>query len=656
MNELQDFEYVKFHYEKENLHDVFGTVLDTFSHIKGATVTGQVYLWDVLQRIKYNLAYDIEPDTYLLNKYVAGKRSAAYDKRKEQLPAICYNARFDGYKDTKHLNDVTNLMFLDVDDFPTKEEALDYKKRIIAKYSWIVACNLSLSRLGLHVIALVDNIHDSTDYTNKYKFISSKYFDNRLDKASNKLTQYTVLPFDYDIYINPYPEILPIEQIYSEHLKGIRSAYIQNSNLSHFSIREKGISSAYNIDINTSIGNDKEKGICSIHKEGEIIYTPYTFSSDSSLVGLIMNDAARKHNLRFRLDVDESLFTDPNVPIYIREGVDVIDVNLFPLRGRKIYEGNRNKFLGALTVKMIYLNAGSPEKTIPDIRTDILKFILHINKTICEPPLTYDEVIKSYNSNWKRYKDGNIDFSKYFKKQKAFWSKQSTLSANEKRSVTCKIKNAPIVEDTKKRIWEAIETLNATGQKLTQKKVAEISGLSLAVVKKYRHDFREYRKMLSGGTDILEIDGNITSISNEPQVNTSKENLVLSDNTKLNIEDDYFELLDIDVTDFEEVRTTHISASEEIDSVPVYTENQLQILYQRIFSSLQNQSDENTKVQLFEQFMNCFHQLPASDAKLLIKSPENISDSDEFWKQFTLERKIWDTCLEKISINYHQNN
>ena len=217
LNELQKFEYLKFQYEKENLHNVFGTVLDTFPHITGATVTGQIYLWDVLQRIKYNLASDIEPETYLLHKYIDGIRNTAYDQRKEQLPAICYNARFNGYKDTKHLKDLTNLMFLDIDDFQTQAEALDYKKLITAKYSWIVACNLSLSRLGLHVIALVDNIQDSTDYTNKYKYISSTYFKNRLDKDSNKLTQYAVLPYDYDIYINQYPEILPIEQIYSEH-------------------------------------------------------------------------------------------------------------------------------------------------------------------------------------------------------------------------------------------------------------------------------------------------------------------------------------------------------------------------------------------------------------------------------------------------------
>ena len=648
MNELQNFEYLKFQYHNENLHDVFGTVLDTFPHITGATVTGQVYLWDVLQRIKYNLASDIEPETYLLHKYIDGIRNTAYDQRKEQLPALCYNARFNGYKDTKHLKDVTNLMFLDIDDFQTQAEALDYKKLITAKYSWIVACNLSLSRLGLHVIALVDNIQDSTDYTNKYKYISSTYFENRLDKDSNKLTQYAVLPFDYDIYINQYPEILPIEQIYSEHLKGIRSAYIQGSNLSNSSIDEKGISSVYNVDSKSFNGIDKGKGICSVYKGEEIICTPYTFFSNSHLNNL-MNDAARNYKLKFKQEVDEEKFQDPNIPTYIREGVDIMDARLHKLKGKKVLEGNRHNFIGALTVEMIYINVGSPDNNDPIIRRDILKYILHINKTICEPPMTYDEVIKSYNANWKRYKKGEIDFSKYFKKQRAFWSKYSTLSANEKRSVTSKIKNAPTVENSKRRIWEAIEQLCANKEKITQKKVAKVSGIKLPTVKKYRKEYHEFKKILSGEIDILEIDGNITSISNEPHVNTSNENLGLSDNTNHNIEDDYFELFDIDVNDFEEKREAHFIGSEENISIPYYTEDQLHLIYQRIFNSLLKNLDENYSQKLYERFLDCFNHLPAVEAKLLITPIENIPDND-FWKHFTLENNIKRQCIEANNI------
>jgi hypothetical protein len=648
MNELQDFDYMKFEHEKENLNDVFGTVLDTFPHITCATVTGQVNLWLILQKIKYNLVYDIDSETYLLPKYINGIKNTEYDQRKKHLPVTCYNARFNGYKNEAHIKSITNLMFMDIDDFPTREMAVEYKKSIIKKYDWIIACNLSLSKLGLHIIALVDKIYDNKDFNEKYDFISETYFNSRLDKSSKSLTRYTVVPFDYDIYINESPSVLNIDQIVNEHREGIRSAYIQDKGLTISSLTEKGISSAYNKDNHLNLLNS-EKGILSEYNplSNQIICTPYTFSSDSSLE-LIMNDAARKHNLRFRLDVDESNFKDPNIPIYIREGVDIIEVNTFKYKHRKVKEGHRHDFIGFYTIKMILLNTGSPDNNHTDIRRDILKFIQSLNKKFCEPPLMYDEVIKSYNANWKRYKEGKIDFTKYFKKQRSFWSKQSTLTPNEKRKVTCKIKNEPEVEDSKRRIWVAIEHLSAKGEKITQLKVVSISGLKLPTVKKYRHEYHEYKKMLNGKTDILEIEGNITSILKEPHVNTSNEDLMILKNANLNIENDYFELLDIDVTDFEEERTTHLIVSEETDSTPDYTEDQLKILYQRIFKSLHNILDESNKQWLYEQFLSCIPQFPANDAKLLITPPENISDSDDYWKQSTLVSKVWSLCTEKL--------
>lgn len=74
MNELQDFEYVKFKYDKE-LHDVFGTVLDVFPSISSAVVHRQVYLWHILQKIKYNTKVAIESNLQLTPKYLVGCRN-----------------------------------------------------------------------------------------------------------------------------------------------------------------------------------------------------------------------------------------------------------------------------------------------------------------------------------------------------------------------------------------------------------------------------------------------------------------------------------------------------------------------------------------------------------------------------------------------------
>jgi hypothetical protein len=80
MNELQDFEYLKFQCDKENLHDVFGTVLDTFPYITGATIQGQIYLWELLQKIKYNLLQHIDVNTFFTNKYIDRERNPTRQK------------------------------------------------------------------------------------------------------------------------------------------------------------------------------------------------------------------------------------------------------------------------------------------------------------------------------------------------------------------------------------------------------------------------------------------------------------------------------------------------------------------------------------------------------------------------------------------------
>lgn len=453
MNEDFDFEFMKFQYGKEHLDDIFRIMLDTYPHMHDANVLGQINLWELLQKIKYNIVNDIDFNILYTHKYVNGIRNVEYDYIKNNLPTVCYNANFNAYKNLKNILSITNLMFLDIDDFKTKEEALAYKNHITLKYDWIVACNLSLSRLGLHIIIKVDEIHDNADFNIKYDFIKEEYFEGRLDKNSKSLTRYTVVPYDYNIYINETPNILNIEQIISNHEKGILSGY----------------------------------------KKKKIISTPYTFSCPSPL-NATLNDAAWKDKLMFRQELDESLFTDPNIPIYFPEGIDVMSVNLSMYRDRKVREGLRTFTIGGISVRLIYLNAQLPQRKDTEIRGFILKCIININKDICEPKLTYKEVLMSFNANWKKYEDDELDFSWYFTKQRSFWSRECTLNGNEKRKITCKIKNEPIVAESRKMITGAIEGIHFNGNKITQKNVAKESGLKLPTVKKY---WKNYKQMVN---------------------------------------------------------------------------------------------------------------------------------------------------------------
>jgi hypothetical protein len=629
MNELQDYEYVKILYEKD-LPDIFGTVLDTFTNIQNANVQGQIYLWELLQRIKYNLVQDIDVETYMLDKYVDGKQSKAYEERKKQLPSVCYNARFKGYKDIKHLQSKTMLMFLDIDNFKSRQDAVDYKNYIIYEYGWIVSCNLSLSKIGLHIIILVDEIIDNDDYNYKYDYISQNYFNGYLDDSSKSLTRFTVVPWDYDIYINECPEVLDIENIIQKNRKGIRSVR---------SSYQKGIRSVGN---HNDVGIAIEEGECVCGCEKRIICTAYTFSSQNPVKAL-GESAEQLNSLRFNQEMDESLFTDPDTPIYFYEGIDVMEINLHPYRNKKVDEGHRHDFIGSLTVQMIYLNVEATNQPNPNIREDLLKFISGINQKNCDPPLSFEEVLDSYNGNWKKYRAGELDFTKYFQRQRSFWSKHATLKGNEKRKVTCRIKNEPVVDETKRKIKKAIEAIKIKGVKITQKKVAAIAGLSLATVKKYRGWYNELEK----NSKSIEKPAS----TKEPMVYETPETMDYDqdqDNHAMPVEsigsgsvsadiDIVQQLYDFD-DDFETIEPK--LQPSVIDEVKAISKEQIQATFNRVYERFFKHLDEDQVKELFIRFTDMFNGLPMDDARLLVIPLADVDD-DKYFYHSSLESKCW---------------
>lgn len=648
MNELQDFEHVKLQYEKEELHDVFRIVLDTFSAIGKPTVQGQIYLWEHLQKIKCNFLIGIDVETYLIPKYINRIRNKEYDESKIQLPAICYNASFKGYRDLKHLKSINNIMFLDIDDFSSKEDTLAYKSKIIEKFDWIIACNLSLSRLGLHIIIMVDRIVDNNDYNFKYDYISKTYFDNRLDPISKSLSRCTIVPCDYNIYINESPNRLDIDNIITNNKISISSVYNEeNSNSSNiigdstFSVynNDNSSSSIYIQDNSTSSSYDLKK---------KIICTPYTFSPDAPLKE-VMNYTARKNGLRFKMCIDESFFTSPNTPLYYEEGVDVISINLCPYRNRKVYEGHRTTFVGALSAQLIYLNMDNPKSINQSIKEQITKFILKVNKKICEPPLSTKEVLNSINANLKKYMNEELDFSRYFHKQYAFWSNKSTLTANEKRMVTCHIKNEPIVNDTKRRIREAVEAIQSIGAKVTQPMVAKVSLLGLSTVKKYRIYYNELVQGSSISSNIV-MDIPVLTETSTTTNPDAKNNKLIQEEDFSDPDFDYIDVSDFNsINDFK-IKNRDISSlepevfAEEPETKQELSKEETLNIFHRIYSSIIDRFSENQVQELKTRFHIQIHSMPHEDVKLLVTPIDDISDSSAFFRQSMLEGQFWSLC------------
>jgi len=479
--DVMDFDYMKILYEVPELSDIFRTNLNCFKNLKVPYVNGNINLWLLFQKIKNGFLLRTPVSTMLMPKYINGERNAIYDKLKETLPGVCYNATFNNYRDTTHISAVTNLMFLDIDDFSSKDETEMYKETIIKKYDWIVAVSKSLSRIGLHLIIQVDHIVDNVDFNNKYEYINTNYFDGKLDKSSKSLSRFTVMPTDYNIYINKNPATLEINRIFNDNEKSISSVR------------------PYYIETNNTL-NGYEKSIWSEHKERKIICTPYTFSTNTNSLENIVNSAARKNHLIFRTVIDESKFVNPNKPLYWADGIDYVEVNLCPYKNQKVLVGNRNKTIGAIGIQMIYLNAKNVSKR------EIENFMVNLNKKICAPPLEDQEVRNSFHANWKMYENGKLNFNGFIKKKYVFWSPRCKLSANEKRKISCLLRQEPTREKTRELIDDAINSIWGKCERVTQKKIAKTSGLNVQTVKNYWH---EYKLKVRDINDELKLDDSV---------------------------------------------------------------------------------------------------------------------------------------------------
>lgn len=465
-----DFDDFKTISGAEELPDFWDTELNTFANISDAPhVTGNISLFDLLYGIGHNFINLTDYTDYLTPKYVNGVLSSAYTEIKYNSKSVCYNATYDGYKDLKSLKTITNLMFLDIDGFKSREEALAYKEKIIGKYDWIISCNFSLSRIGLHILIRVDKITDNEDYNWKYDSISAMYFDNRLDPNAKSLTRHAVIPIDSSIYINYYPKVLDINKILNVINPLVLPRHDNQKDVTKY---------------------DDQKGTRSVYKRDRAISSSCTFSPAKELKEMT-NIAARVNGLLFEEVIDENEFTDPNIPLYFPEGVNVIVINLHPYKNKKVGIGKRRRTIGGISMRLIYLNTNhlldSPDSKL---KSEIIKYMLRLNKIICYPSLDDKEVIHSVNSNWKKYEDGNLDVSSLFTKKCFFWSKRCTLTPDEKRSYSASKKNEPRVILTKEKIADAIEKIHGCGEKVRQSKVATISGLKLPTIKKYWKEFK----------------------------------------------------------------------------------------------------------------------------------------------------------------------
>lgn len=164
-------------------------LLDSYENVYNPTIqsTQDVLLW--LNQIKHS---DYSERIQLARKEPKG--SSLYDSTKKSLPCVTYNFNFNKSKKNSNIIASTGLLYIDIDDESFNHDLLDKQK--------VFACYKSFGGKGFGILVRVDGV-TLNNYKDTYiSIIEQLDLMNYYDKGAVKATQYNVLSYDNDIFIN----------------------------------------------------------------------------------------------------------------------------------------------------------------------------------------------------------------------------------------------------------------------------------------------------------------------------------------------------------------------------------------------------------------------------------------------------------------------
>jgi len=353
-----------------------------------------------------------------------GKAHLIYDSVKATLPAITYNFTFRSRKTNDNIVSNTGLLYIDIDDLSFDISILDTSK-VFAFYK-------SYGGLGYSLLVQVDGLNKD-NYELTYSSICQDLgLSNYHDKGAKKCTQFNVLSYDPDIFIN-------------------YNSFIFSSSLSSLII---------NIDFSTpSIVIKKEKTYTTVEVE-KVKDKPIDI---------------RFNNLN-EIEVDGEYSVN-------WEGWDFINCWM-PFR--RIATGRRNNTLLSYTNNLVWLN--------PNITISMTENILsRVNNKICEEPVSYAQIKRIVSSIFNYKKDGLLKPIYNFKPRKIVFAKSCGLSREQKLAKCRELLNQKRTNDSINNLYTIIENWDFIKYgKIGQTLIHKNFPISKKTVEKYWFEFKEY--------------------------------------------------------------------------------------------------------------------------------------------------------------------
>lgn len=367
---------------------------------------------------------------------------------------------------TKNFIAPSSYIYFDFDDVVNVQE---FKKYFISKYGHLVSlvC-LSSGASGISVLFKITNIIDNNNFYDIWEIIKTTYFkEEQVDIKCKNIGRAMYLPYDTEPFVNYENEItvaIPLN-------------------------KEKNTSKK---QLNQSILNKKDNNT---------LIEPLSNIDFEEFMDKIVTKTPVVVN-------------NPIVELFASERMDVT----FP---REIRDTKKHSIYTIMIHKLIYLNPHLPSSYL-------FSYLNFINNYFGKPPMEFKKLLGLFTFVYSSIKnDENYEF-KNKKYKYVHFNSNSKLTGGEKRNLASKINGKRRSNTSIEKIITAKEELKSQGLKITQKAVAEKTGLSISTIK--RHLNSEPVNLEKLVIDVNELYTDEDPIEDGDEVFPSNEHNVSTDN------------------------------------------------------------------------------------------------------------------------------
>ncbi|WP_316797300.1 hypothetical protein [Pedobacter agri] len=416
-------------------------MLNFYNSIKEPEIAGKIQIQDWLNQI--------QSSKYSDSILAARIGILDYSITKAQLPAVTWNFNFIGYKKDSNCIYSTGYVFIDIDNEDFNIDSID-KSKIYSYYK-------SFGGKGYGIICKVLGITFENFKTSYLSICMDLGILNFIDRNAVKASQYSVLSFDPNLFINSNSHVFDFS-LSPEELNDSILAYRKE-------ILELNFKKANLSDVSENDNNFVPISIVSKEKK------TYTIEMGT-----------KSNTIKYNSLSDVKL---ENPYLVNWDGIEEIKCTI-PMK--KLKDG-RKRSLVAYTANYLYLNQNLPFE-------NVLATISKVNKLMCLIPLPQKIVYGIVNSIFQQKIENRL--KPITSIRKIVFSKDSGYNKEDKLAICRKVLAEKTVKNSKEKIYLFIEEWDfGLNKKITVRKLAEVSKMNFKTIAKYYPEFKDLIQSLN---------------------------------------------------------------------------------------------------------------------------------------------------------------